>query len=491
MDKVYFVSNSREKFDEIKRIADEQGGGWEIAWKKTSLAEVQEDEENVLIRIKALEAFRQLRRPVLVEHTALKIDAFNELPGLHTNYFYSGMGCEKIVRFCRAEGNFKASVMSVFCLCDGRKYYIGTGTEEGKIVNFEGEIDQKNGFGWDVIFIPKENNPEQKPYACLETVKEGHLMRKRAWESMADAYKKESSPMSHSRVGTEERLDDLARFIAEKQAILFVGAGISASLKFPSWKELIDKLGGNLGYEADLFEAYGEYMMLAEYAKLKDEKKVTIELLNTFQITGDIKEKLYSSRIYEILKELDFPVIYTTNYDSLLEEYYSHSGREFTVVRNSSDMRKIRSGKPRIMKFHGDLGEEDRDSIVLTESQYFARMDFLHFMDIQLQADMLQYPVLFLGYSLSDINVKLLMYLARKRVNEHKHAVSSYIYTATPNYVREEVFLKNNIITFTGNEEDKEKGTQEFLENLLKKVMKYRESRASGSSCGQREDTGI
>lgn len=91
------------------------------------------------------------------------------------------------------------------------------------------------------------------------------------------------------------------------------------------------------------------------------------------------------------------------------------------------------------------------------------------FMDVQLQADMLQYSILFLGYSLSDINVKLLMYLARKRVREHNQAIPSYIYTATPNLVQEEVFLNNNIITITGVEEDKEKGTLDFLSELLEK----------------------
>lgn len=472
MDKVYFVSNSKEKFDEIRLIATTQGETWNISWKKAELTEIQEDEEKVLIQKKALEAFRLLRRPVLVEHTALKINAFNELPGLHTNYFYSKLGCEKIVRFCECEGDFKAAVMSVFCFCDGKKYYIGIGSEEGEIIRSIEGIDQKNGFGWDIIFIPDRDNPTGKTYACLEDRKNNHFMRRLAWEKLIKEYKEAAPTLCISQAGTEERLNELARLIAEKRVILFVGAGISASVHFPSWKGLIDKLGKNLGYEADLFEAYGDYMMLAEYADREGSEEVEKQLQDTFRITEDIRKELYSSRIYEILEELDFPIIYTTNYDPLLEEYYRYRKRDVMVVKNISDMCRIRNDIPRIMKFHGDLSEADKDSIVLTESQYFARMDFLNFMDVQLQADMLQYPILFLGYSLSDINVKLLMYLARKRIKEHNQAINSYIYTATPNYVQEEVFLKNHIITFTGSEEDKKKGTMNFLENLLEKCKK-------------------
>ncbi len=99
-------------------------------------------------------------------------------------------------------------------------------------------------------------------------------------------------------------------------------------------------------------------------------------------------------------------------------------------------------------------------------------MDFQNFMDIQLQADMLQYKILFLGYSLSDINIKLLLYLARKRAHineksESQQEFNAYIFTATPNQVQKDVFAKNRIASLSGDMADKEKGTLEFLKQLL------------------------
>jgi hypothetical protein len=61
-------------------------------------------------------------------------------------------------------------------------------------------------------------------------------------------------------------LSDLARAIRERQAILFVGAGVSAGLGLPPWHELIQHIGQELGYEADVFTALDAgYLALAEY----------------------------------------------------------------------------------------------------------------------------------------------------------------------------------------------------------------------------------
>lgn len=108
-----------------------------------------------------------------------------------------------------------------------------------------------------------------------------------------------------------------------------------------------------------------------------------------------------------------------------------------------------------------------KKKLVLSESQYFARMDFESFMDRQLQRDMQRYHILFLGYSLSDINVKLLLY--RARCGQHCRQLTDYIYTATPNQIQREVFHKNGIVTFTGIDADKKEGTLQFLNALLHK----------------------
>ncbi len=68
------------------------------------------------------------------------------------------------------------------------------------------------------------------------------------------------------------------------------------------------------------------------------------------------------------------------------------------------------SGLPgaEIIKFHGDF--EDDDSLVLTETSYFQRMSFESPLDIRLRADCLARPILFVGYSLHDVNTRYLLF---------------------------------------------------------------------------------
>ena len=51
---------------------------------------------------------------------------------------------------------------------------------------------------------------------------------------------------------------ELKKAIKDKNVILFVGAGISATLGLPTWNDLVAKMGEDLGFDADLFQQYGD-----------------------------------------------------------------------------------------------------------------------------------------------------------------------------------------------------------------------------------------
>ena len=85
--------------------------------------------------------------------------------------------------------------------------------------------------------------------------------------------------------------------------------------------------------------------------------------------------------------------------------------------------------------------------------------------------------MLFLGYSLSDINIKQLLYFSRKRWKKTKNKKFSYIYTATPNFVQEKVFRENDIISISGEEADKALATEIFLKDLCDEVERERMKR--------------
>lgn len=458
MEKIYFVTSSIEKYEETKRLFDCSGKKLELY--KEKINELQTEDNEILIKKKAFEAYQKIRRPLIVEHTALYIHAFKNLPGHQTSHFYSRLGCEEIVSYCKYKNDFKACAESVFCFCDGKQYILGKGKEDGTI-NRKIDDSTKDAFAWDRIFIPTENNPEKHTCNLLKSKDSSFLMRGKAWKDL----KREMESKLEEDIDTDEDLSELVNLIKQRKVMLFVGAGISASVGLPNWDKLISSLGEKEGFEGDLFKSHGDYMLLAEHIEnnRKNEVYDLLKEMMDIEENRDLKIKLKSSEIHRIIKELDFPVIYTTNFDHLLEEYFKMNGHSINKVVSIDDMEKLDYGdkSTRIMKFHGDI--DDKESIVLTESQYFERMDFKSFMDIQLQADMLRYNLLFLGYGMSDINVKFLLYSIRKHWKKEQKA---FIYTATPNQVQKHVFAEKKIVAFSGSSPDKQKGTLEFLKKL-------------------------
>ncbi|MCD8493636.1 MAG: SIR2 family protein, partial [Geovibrio sp.] len=79
-----------------------------------------------------------------------------------------------------------------------------------------------------------------------------------------------------------------------------------------------------------------------------------------------------------------------------------------TKIASVSDMTQIKDGVTQIVKFHGDFDNDD--SLVLDESSYYERLEFETPLDIKLRSDVLGKSVLFIGYSLADVNLRFLFF---------------------------------------------------------------------------------
>ena len=112
--------------------------------------------------------------------------------------------------------------------------------------------------------------------------------------------------------------------------------------------------------------------------------------------------------MHELIVELDFPIVYTTNFDRNLETAFALHGKEFVKIVNAKDVARAREGVTQIVKLHGDF--DDDSSIVIAETDYLDRLSFDSPLDIKFQADALGRTILFVGYSLSDLNIRFLLH---------------------------------------------------------------------------------
>jgi hypothetical protein len=259
---------------------------------------------------------------------------------------------------------------------------------------------------------------------------------------------------------------ELTEAVRHQRAILFVGAGVSKNLGLPTHEELIDRLAKELGFDPEIFKTHGDLQSLAEYYLSRNALGPLRSWIDrTWHPDSVVINK---SEIHSLIVKLRFSLIYTTNYDRWLEKAFEAQGIPYVKVVSVADLAKIGTASIQIIKFHGDPDSDD--SIVLSESHYFDRLSFESPMDIKFRSDILGRPVLFIGYSLSDMNVRYLLYKLQKTWDNAKPNTPrprSYMFLGAPNIVQQTILEGRGITPIVSDLDDPAVGLQIFLTRLL------------------------
>ena len=261
----------------------------------------------------------------------------------------------------------------------------------------------------------------------------------------------------------------LRRLRKDQRLIPFVGAGLSQPLNLPSWEKLIDFIAGQLGYDPDVYKLNGTYSQLAEhYINTKGVGPLRSEMDRLFNPSD---QDIAASKTHELLVRLKVPLIYTTNYDRIIERAYKLHNSACHTIASIDDIGGARQDATHVVKFHGAFSDDA--SLVLTESNYFDRLAFESALDIKLRADMLGRTLLFLGYSLSkeDINIRYLLYklhkLRRQVRPDTPGEPSAYLTAFGAGEVQQSLLKKWDVEVIELDPLDKTRSTEAFLESLL------------------------
>ncbi len=263
--------------------------------------------------------------------------------------------------------------------------------------------------------------------------------------------------------------ETLVSAIQQRRAILFAGAGLSCTLGLPLFDVLTKHFAEELGLEQP---PNVEFPILAEYYFLRTSRQE--ELLQWMRRTwhpGNID--ISASEAHNAILDLDFPVIYTTNYDDWIERAFAQSGKPYRRIVKVTDLSEIKPGETEIIKFHGDL--EHPDSIILTESNFLRRMSLDEPLDIQLRSDSLGRPILFIGYSLSDPNIRYLLYKLRQLWSQHSQErlkPNSYILMVERDEIQATLLSERGVEPIVFAEGDASAGLTKFLTALRSEVKR-------------------
>lgn len=208
----------------------------------------------------------------------------------------------------------------------------------------------------------------------------------------------------------------------KNQLVIFVGSGVSNNSGIPTWWDLIKVIADKLKYDkcdvcknpkedcpkSECEERYDfsqdEFLRIPEYYYQQDTSKKHKKYYDLIKNT--LKNDKDSNPIDdEIFKILPHHII-TTNYDALLEKSDNLNSKLYTVVSQDSDLLS-KSDERYIIKMHGDL--DDPETIVLKESDYIDYEQKHTLISTFIRSLLVNHTFLFLGYSLNDYNLNLII----------------------------------------------------------------------------------
>jgi hypothetical protein len=237
--------------------------------------------------------------------------------------------------------------------------------------------------------------------------------------------------------------DDLVGLVAERRVIPFIGAGFSLALNLPDWDQLLARLAeeteSSLPYEELKKHTGGDFLQVAEYLYLKSDERIG-PLRHVIEKSLATTVDPITSSAHVELANLGAAQVYTTNYDDLIETTFRSLNLPANVIALPKDVALADSERTQIVKYHGDLRHEN--TLVLTESAYYRRLDFESPMDLKFRSDILGRSVLFMGYSFRDINIRIIWFKLMHMMKDIPAADrrQSYIVRVEPNPVLEELY---------------------------------------------------
>lgn len=202
----------------------------------------------------------------------------------------------------------------------------------------------------------------------------------------------------------------LVRMASERRLIPFVGAGFSAAVGLPGWRDMLrsacDVLEDGPDFDTIERSCGGNLLQAAEYLFIASGNHIGPLRQRIGDVFQTSSVNVVRSGAHVELVNLGAPLVYTTNYDDLIERTHRELGQQCDVIALPRHL-ALGSGldKPQVVKYHGDLRYED--TLVLTERSYYRRLDFESPMDLKFRSDLLGRSVLFLGYSFNDVNIRV------------------------------------------------------------------------------------
>lgn len=203
--------------------------------------------------------------------------------------------------------------------------------------------------------------------------------------------------------------------IDNNKLVIFVGAGVSANSKCPSWYELVEKFANELGISKEKINNFSteDFLKIPQYYYIERGEKEYFDIIND---VFDNNSYNYRPNILDkLIFELNPSTIVTTNFDNLLEKTIQMEGQYYTVVKQDRDLPYSPNDKL-VIKMHGDVNLKN---IILKEEDYLNYSNKFPLIENYLKGLFSTKTILFVGYSANDIDFKLMFNWVKEQLKGH------------------------------------------------------------------------
>lgn len=221
--------------------------------------------------------------------------------------------------------------------------------------------------------------------------------------------------------------EELYNYIISGRCVLFVGAGASMEAGAPSAQEMAQELSKKYLQGQHQEESLSKVASYIEAKPGLGRRLVVDYLINRLL-------PLKPSEAHLLLPRFRWAAIYTTNYDTLIEQAYEKAGVKYRSITSSRDLMTDAAENSRhvlIYKPHGCISRPSSSEapIVITEDDYFSATDNRKAIYRQLEVYKYNSVFLFIGYSFSDFNLSQIWFDVSKELGR----LSQWAYALWPN----------------------------------------------------------
>lgn len=209
---------------------------------------------------------------------------------------------------------------------------------------------------------------------------------------------------------------DLVHYLRGGRCVLFAGAGLSAWGQLPTWQALMARVvGATQTHLAGRDDIAGELARLVEAGKYLDVADYCKDKLGEAQYHALLAQHLSAEgsavpEPHRLIAGLPFSAVVTTNFDRLLERAYAERGLGWPKTLTQLDLDPLAvllfAGTFFVLKAHGDVDRPE--SVVLTTRDYAGMIHENAAFGAMLSTMLLTRAILFVGYSLADVDFRLL-----------------------------------------------------------------------------------